>query len=203
MINTTMTRASYGVTADPAPQPTSESRIDSDSHFNGLYETRQDLRIEGVAEGEIRCEGTLTVMEGARVVARVSAKAVTIAGQLEGDVVCNGLFQIMPTGQVEATVQARRLTVQEGGLYNGQFRMITEDVAPVLDPSFAKRRAIADDEDSANDDAGGDGSAADGADESTDGSGRLLSSEEWWSKMLNNGGDKEASGEVSEEETPS
>ena len=84
VINTTTTRASYGVTADPAPQTLSESRIDSDSHFNGLYETRQDLRIEGVAEGEIRCQGTLTVMEGARVVARVSAKAVTIAGQLEG-----------------------------------------------------------------------------------------------------------------------
>ena len=56
--------------------------------------------------------------------------------------VCNGLFQIMPTGQVEATVQARRLTVQEGGLYNGQFRMITEDVAPVLEHAFAREDPI-------------------------------------------------------------
>ena len=32
----------------------------------------------------------------------------------------------MPTGQVSATVSARRLIVQEGGLYNGEFRMIQE-----------------------------------------------------------------------------
>lgn len=105
----------------------SESRIDSDSHFNGLYETRQNLRIEGVAEGEIQCEGTLTVAQGARVKAKVTASTITIAGELEGEVTCRGVFQIMPSGQVEATVSARRLIVQEGGFYNGDFRMITDE----------------------------------------------------------------------------
>ncbi|MGE5601661.1 MAG: bactofilin family protein [Nitrososphaerales archaeon] len=104
----------------------SESRIDKDSHFNGLYETKQNLRIEGLAEGEIQCEGTLTVAEGARVKAKVTASTITIAGELDGEVLCHGVFQIMPSGQVSASVSARRLIVQEGGLYNGEFRMITE-----------------------------------------------------------------------------
>ena len=64
----------------------SESRIDKDSHFNGLYETKQNLRIEGLAEGEIQCEGTLTVAEGARVKAKVTASTITIAGELDGEV---------------------------------------------------------------------------------------------------------------------
>jgi len=105
----------------------SESRVDSDSHFNGLYKTKQNLRIEGTAEGEIQCEGTLTVAEGARVEASVTASRVTIAGELEGEVECRGIFQIMPSGQVKATVSAQRLIVQEGGLYNGEFHMITDD----------------------------------------------------------------------------
>lgn len=104
----------------------SESRIDKDSHFNGLYETKQNLRIEGLAEGEIQCEGTVTVAEGARVKAKVTASTVTIAGELDGEVLCHGVFQIMPSGQVSASVSARRLIVQEGGLYNGDFRMITD-----------------------------------------------------------------------------
>lgn len=104
----------------------SESRVDKDSHFNGLYETKQNLRIEGLAEGEIQCEGTLTVAEGARVKAKVTASTITIAGELDGEVLCHGVFQIMPSGQVSASVSARRLIVQEGGLYNGEFRMITE-----------------------------------------------------------------------------
>jgi cytoskeletal protein CcmA (bactofilin family) len=122
---TTMTAT--GAVADAtSAQAASESRVDRDSHFNGLYETRQNLRIEGLAEGEIRCDGTLTVAEGARVKAKVTASTITIAGELDGEVVCQGVFQIMPTGQVSATVSARRLIVQEGGLYNGEFRMIQE-----------------------------------------------------------------------------
>ena len=38
----------------------SESLVDSDSHFDGLYKTEQNLRVEGQAEGEIQCQGTLT-----------------------------------------------------------------------------------------------------------------------------------------------
>jgi len=111
--------------AAAAAPAVSESRIDRDSHFNGLYETKQNLRIEGIAEGEIQCEGTLTVAEGARVKAKVTASTVTIAGELDGEVLCHGVFQILPTGEVQATVSAHRLIVQEGGLYNGEFRMIT------------------------------------------------------------------------------
>jgi cytoskeletal protein CcmA (bactofilin family) len=160
-------------------RPRSESRIDSDSHFNGLYETRQDLRIEGVAEGEIQCEGTLTVAEGARVKAKVTASTITIAGELEGEAVCNGVFQIMPTGQVEATVLARRLIVQEGGFYNGQFSMITDEPAAGAakgNPpasAQAKRQGAKEPPPAAS---------------APSGSG-LLSSEEWWRQMNSTGGE--------------
>ncbi|NOZ26967.1 MAG: polymer-forming cytoskeletal protein [Chloroflexi bacterium] len=115
------------MTAPTAERPTSESLVDRDSHFDGLYRTKHNLRVEGIAEGEIECEGTLTVEKGARVRAKVTARNVTVAGELEGEVTCQDTFQIMPSGQVEATVVARRLIVQEGGFYNGEFRMITEE----------------------------------------------------------------------------
>lgn len=140
-MSTTTLPASSLRGAAQAEQPPSESRIDSDSHFNGLYETRQNLRIEGIAEGEIQCEGTLTVAEGARVKAKVTASTITIAGELQGEVVCRGIFQILPTGEVEATVSARRLIVQEGGLYNGDFHMITDEAAEKLAPAPVRSRA--------------------------------------------------------------
>jgi len=124
---TSLRSTSVPAKAAVVEKPTSESRVDSDSHFDGLYKTQQNLRIEGIAEGEIQCEGTLTVAEGARVKATVTASTITIAGELEGEVMCRGVFQIMPTGRVDATVSARRLIVQEGGLYNGEFHMITDD----------------------------------------------------------------------------
>ena len=122
-----------GVSSAPGPLPidrptSNESLVTSDSHFDGLYRTKQNLRVEGIAEGEIECEGTLTVAKGARVRAKVTARNITVAGELEGEVTCQETFQIMPTGQIQATVVARRLIVQEGGLYNGEFRMITEQM---------------------------------------------------------------------------
>lgn len=105
----------------------SESLVDRDSHFDGLYKTEQNLRVEGQAEGEIHCRGTLIVEQGARVKAKVTASNVTVAGELEGDVTCEDIFKITPTGQVEATVTASRLIVQEGGFYNGEFHMTKAD----------------------------------------------------------------------------
>lgn len=153
-------------------QPVSESRVDSDSHFNGLYETKQNLRIEGIAEGEIQCEGTLTVAEGARVKAKVTASTVSIAGELEGEVVCRGVFQIMPSGQVEATVSARRLIVQEGGLYNGEFRMITDDRKAEKPGATSVTPIKAIETPTAAAEPAGDGEAA-----------NEIGSKEWWEKM--------------------
>ena len=47
--------------AAPVEAGSSESVIDRYSQFNGLYCTERDLRIEGSVEGEIQCEGTVTV----------------------------------------------------------------------------------------------------------------------------------------------
>jgi cytoskeletal protein CcmA (bactofilin family) len=146
----------------------SESRVDRDSHFNGLFETKQNLWIEGIAEGEIQCEGMVTVAEGARVKAKITANTVTIAGVLEGDVICRGVFQIMPTGQVDATVSARRLIVQEGGFYNGEFHMITSDSTGSIAGSSGTNAPAA-----TRLAAGGKPAAG----------GDLLSNGEWWAKL--------------------
>jgi cytoskeletal protein CcmA (bactofilin family) len=169
--------AATAVKSSPAGngQEPSESQIDKDSHFNGLYETKQNLRIEGLAEGEIRCDGTLTVAEGARVKAKVTASTITIAGELDGEVLCHGVFQIMPSGEVSASVSARRLIVQEGGLYNGQFHMITND-----DQVGSLSGALSG-HDSRN------GSSENGAMDS-------LSTDEWWRKLT--------SGDAQEHEEP-
>jgi cytoskeletal protein CcmA (bactofilin family) len=161
-------KAKLAKEVDPV-DPARTSSIDCYSHFNGLYETQQDLRIEGVAEGDIRCEGTLVVAEGSRVKANITASNVTIAGELEGEVTCRGLFQIMPSGQVEATVSARRLIVHEGGLYNGEFRMMGEEPAEAASTERAEATSEA---------RSGEPSTEEPAPDS------LLASDEWWAKLM-------------------
>jgi cytoskeletal protein CcmA (bactofilin family) len=122
----------YTATPQTAPdsntaEGASESVIDRHSHFNGLYRTARDLRIEGTAEGEIECEGTVTVAEDARATATVHARNVIIAGSASGEITCRERFTIRPTGEVRGQVQAASLVVEEGAFFEGEFKMATND----------------------------------------------------------------------------
>lgn len=109
--------------------PASESLIDRHSHFNGLYRSARDLRIEGSAEGEIECQGTVTVAEQARASAKIRARNVVIAGSANGEIVCQERFTLQPSGEMRGQVQAGSLVVEEGAFFEGQFQM-AKDAAP-------------------------------------------------------------------------
>lgn len=115
------TQATQPVEDDSAES--SESVIDRHSHFNGLYRTARDLRIEGSVEGEIECDGTVIVAQEARVAAKVRARNVIIAGSANGEITCQEQFTIQPTGEMRGQVQAASLVVEEGAFFEGEFRM--------------------------------------------------------------------------------
>src|SRR6266568_1681294 len=50
-----------------------ESVIDPHARFNGKYVSDRDLRIEGEAQGEIECQGTLIISPQARVRSAIKA----------------------------------------------------------------------------------------------------------------------------------
>jgi len=66
--------------------PGNESVIDPHARFNGKYVSDRDLRIEGEANGEIECSGTLIISPQAKVRSMITAANVIINGDYEGDV---------------------------------------------------------------------------------------------------------------------
>lgn len=101
----------------------SESLIDRHSHFNGVYRTTHDLRVEGSAEGEIECDGTLIVAPDAHIDAKVRARNVVIAGAASGEIMCDERFTLRPSGQMRGQVLAASLVVEEGAFFEGEFQM--------------------------------------------------------------------------------
>lgn len=120
---------SYVRDSDASGASPSESLIDRHSHFNGVYRTSHDLRIEGTAEGEIECDGTVTVAPDAHVEAKVRANNVILAGEASGDIVCLAQFTLRPTGQMRGQVRAASLIVEEGAFFEDEFQMA--DAQPV------------------------------------------------------------------------
>jgi cytoskeletal protein CcmA (bactofilin family) len=99
------------------------SLVDRHSSFDGTFQSQQDLRVEGSLKGNVSCDGTLFVAEGAAVTASVDAEHVTVAGDLSGEIRCRGRLQILPSGRVRAKVSTGSLVIQEGAVYEGQLEM--------------------------------------------------------------------------------
>ena len=123
---------------DVTPSPTeyrrpdsgNESVIDPHARFNGKYVSDRDLRIEGEAQGEIECQGTLIISPQARVRSAITAHNVIINGDYEGDVDCGGRFEIGSTGRVKGAVKTQVLVVKEGAHLEGSVVMTHDGTRP-------------------------------------------------------------------------
>jgi cytoskeletal protein CcmA (bactofilin family) len=123
---------------DVAPPPSefrreergNESVIDPHARFNGKYSSDRDLRIEGEAQGEIECQGTLIISPQARVRSAIKAHNVVINGDYEGNVDCGGRFEIGSTGRVKGEVKTQVLVIKEGAYLEGAVTMSRDGAAP-------------------------------------------------------------------------
>ena len=113
------------------PQLVNESVIDPHARFNGKYISDRDLRIEGEAQGEIECQGTLIISPQARVRSKITAHNVVVNGDYEGDVDCGGRFEIGSTGRVKGQVKTQVLVVKEGAHWEGSVLMSADAPAAV------------------------------------------------------------------------
>ena len=107
------------------------SLVDRHSSFDGNFRSQRDLRVEGELKGNVICEGTLFVSEGATIAASVEAEHVTVAGELAGEIRCRGRLQILPSGRVRASVSTGSLVIQEGAIYEGQLEMAGVELSPL------------------------------------------------------------------------
>ena len=120
--------------ATPAPatrRPTAEhSFIDRHTTIEGTLRSAKDLRVEGRVNGEIVCDGKLTIAEGAVVQARLEAAEVVISGNLEGDIQSHGQFKLQPSGVVRGSATAARINIEDGATYEGELHMTAAPPRP-------------------------------------------------------------------------
>ena len=112
-------------------RPTGQATvIDAQSHFSGNYRSDSDLIIEGTFEGEIECNGTVTVAENATLSATVKARNVVVAGSANGEITCDERFTVRATGEMRGKALSATLVVEEGAFFEGEFRMGNSYSAP-------------------------------------------------------------------------
>jgi cytoskeletal protein CcmA (bactofilin family) len=111
-----------------------ESVVDEHANFQGQYKSDRNLRIVGLASGEIECMGRLVIDTSARVTAKIKAQDVVIAGTYQGEVDCSRRLEITPSAHVTGKLITDLFVMQEGAYFDGTVTMRrseTRKAAPV------------------------------------------------------------------------
>jgi cytoskeletal protein CcmA (bactofilin family) len=81
------------------------------------------VRIDGTVEGEIQCQGILTIGEGAEVKAKISGQVVVIRGKVEGNVTAKERIELAAPARLIGNINAPRLIITEGVVFDGDCSM--------------------------------------------------------------------------------
>jgi cytoskeletal protein CcmA (bactofilin family) len=105
---------------------TTDTLVGEGSIFEGRIKSEASLRVEGSINGDIECIGDVTIGEHGLVRSNISARNVTIAGTVHGNISTKGLLTITATGQLYGNTVSHSLIIVEGGLFQGQSKMLQD-----------------------------------------------------------------------------
>ena len=115
--------------AGPAPLGKCTNIIAAGSKWNGTLTIDDSVRIEGHLSGQVTARGTVHIVEGARVDAKVRANFVVVSGSVKGEVRCDERLELMPKSRVEGSIITKVLNAHEGAIIDGSIQMSASKTA--------------------------------------------------------------------------
>jgi cytoskeletal protein CcmA (bactofilin family) len=93
----------------------------------GALSGSNDIIVEGVVEGAIEGQASVTIAVGARVHGPVRARDVIVAGELNHPVCAAGTVRLCASARMTGDIEAGRIAVDEGATFEGNVRMRRAD----------------------------------------------------------------------------
>ena len=100
-----------------------DGSIGPDLVVHGKLGGKSDLRIDGIFEGEIDLDGTVSVGPDGAIIAPIRVGSLEIEGEVRGDVSAAGAVTVRAGGRLLGDVKARRIAVDDGGSLQGGIDM--------------------------------------------------------------------------------
>jgi cytoskeletal protein CcmA (bactofilin family) len=94
-----------------------EDRID------GTVRGHRAVRVLGQVKGKIEAP-IVTIEEGAKVTADVTADEVVVGGEYSGKMSCRQRLEVRPSGRLSGRIETVKMLLHEGGFIDGELHMI-------------------------------------------------------------------------------
>jgi cytoskeletal protein CcmA (bactofilin family) len=79
------------------------------SRVSGHLSFQGSATIDGTVDGDIQCQGTLTIGESAEVKAKITAQAVIVRGKVEGNVTAKERIELIAPARLIGDIETSRL----------------------------------------------------------------------------------------------
>ena len=102
---------------------TSTTVIGTDVVLKGNLKSAGDVVIAGVFEGDVACDGRVTIVAGATLIGAVGAAEVVLGGKVQGNSVATKSLTLMSTAEVRGNVTTPQIVIEPGATFVGRCTM--------------------------------------------------------------------------------
>jgi cytoskeletal protein CcmA (bactofilin family) len=116
----TQTPVSVATPAPAQPTPPTATFIDGSTQIEGTVRCKETLRIDGQLSGELECEKTVLVRQGAKVTANIAAETVQVSGEVKGNISARRKITLDRTARVNGDLATPGIVIEEGAKLKGR-----------------------------------------------------------------------------------
>lgn len=94
--------------------------LSSDVEIKGKVKFTNDLVVDGLIEGEIFSDGSLTVGENARIKAEVHTRSVVVYGKVHGNITVTDRVELKANAELIGDIKAATISIEAGAIFVGK-----------------------------------------------------------------------------------
>lgn len=100
-----------------------ETVVGPSVNVEGDFASEGNILVKGTVSGSVKTSKRLTVEDGAKIFANVSAGSAVISGEVRGNVSAADMLELRATARVMGDVECKVLVVEAGCLIHGRVEM--------------------------------------------------------------------------------
>ena len=106
--------------SSPAATMSGRNVLSSDVEIKGKVAFTNDLVVDGLIEGEIHSDGSLTVGENARIKAEVHTRSVVVYGKVHGNITVTDRVELKANAELIGDIKAATISIEAGAIFVGK-----------------------------------------------------------------------------------
>ncbi len=107
--------------AAPQSAPTARgNRLSADVEIKGKVTFPDELLIDGVIEGEIQSDGSLTIGENSKIKAEIRTRSLVVHGKVQGNITVQDHVDIRRTAEIIGDISAATVSMESGATLVGR-----------------------------------------------------------------------------------